>query len=284
MKPPRFLYLRPESLEEAVARLAELGEDAKILAGGQSLVPLLNLRLARPSVLVDLRMVPGLAGIDRVDSGLSIGAMVRQRTAELSPVVAEACPLVAQALRHVGHLQTRNQGTIGGSMAHGDPSAELPAVAVAVDADLVARSVRGERVLPAGEFFEGPFTTALAADEVLTEIRVPPQAGSRTAFAEVARRSGDFALAGVACRVKLDEGGAVTEVALVAIAVGGTPVRLRTAEDAVLGGPLDDRALAAASRAAAADVDPYDDVQASGAYRRTLVGVLVERSLREVRG
>jgi aerobic carbon-monoxide dehydrogenase medium subunit len=284
VKPPPFLYLRPEGLDEAVARLAELADDAKVLAGGQSLVPLMNLRLARPSVLVDLRAVPGLAGIDHVDGWLSIGAMVRQRTAELSPVVGDECPLVAQALRHVGHLQTRNQGTIGGSMAHGDPSAELPAVAVAVDAALVARSVRGERAIPAGAFFEGPFTTALAADEVLTEIRVPPQAGSRTAFAEVARRSGDFALAGVASRVRLDEGGTATEVALVAIAVGGTPVRLRAAEDELLGGPLDDRAVAAASRAATADVDPYDDVQASGAYRRTLVGVLVDRSLRKVRG
>jgi len=283
MKPPPFKYLRPESLEEAVAQLADLGDEAKVLAGGQSLIPLLNLRFARPSVLIDLRLVPDMADVVIGDGGLSIGAMARQRSVEMSSLVAGACPLIPSALRHVGHLQTRSQGTIGGSLAHGDPSAELPAVAMVTGADLVARSTRGDRVIPASDFFEGPFTTRLEADEILTTIRVPPGQGSRTSFCEVARRSGDFAVAGVCTSVRLDQSGVVTEAALVAIAVGGVPVRLQRAEAALLNQELTELAIAGASDAAMDDVDPFDDVHADATYRRSLVGVLVGRSLRRLR-
>lgn len=283
MKPPPFRYARPASLEEALDLLTRSGDEAKVLAGGQSLVPLLNFRLARPSVLVDLNWVPELTGVEREDGILRVGAMVRQRTAELSSEV-EACPLIGWALRHVGHLQNRNRGTVGGSIAHADPAAELPAVAVATAAEMVARSPRGERTIPAGEFFQGPFTTAMAWDEILTEVRFPVTGGSRVAFVELARRSGDFALGGVAAVVRFADGSpSVEDVSLAALGMAGEPRRLRGAEEAVRGREMTDEVLRDAAAAASREVDPFTDAHADAAYRRELAGVLVTRALREVR-
>jgi len=278
VKPPPFGYLRPESIDEATVALAEHGYDAKPIAGGQSLVPLLNFRLSRPAVLIDLGRIPALDGI-AIDGGdLRIGAMTRQRTVERAPAVASACPILVEALRHVGHVPIRNRGTIGGSIAHADPAAELPTVALLLDASIVARSVRGERVIPAAEFFVGPFSTTLEPDELVTEVVFPARPGMRTAFTEVARRHGDFAIAGVA--------GAVVDgsIRLAALGVGWTPVRLSAAEAACASDhALTPATIRAAAVAARDEVDPSDDVHADRAYRKELIEVLATRVLEELR-
>jgi len=284
MKPPPFLYCRPATLEEALALLAEHGDEAKALAGGQSLMPLLNFRLARPSVLVDLGLIQELQGVTRRDGELVVGAMVVQRRAERDADVGAACPLIPAALRHVGHLQIRNRGTVGGSLAHADPAAELPSVALATGATMLVRSARGDRTIPAAEFFQGPFMTALDAEELLVEVRFPVRRGSRTAFLELARRSGDFAMAGVAAVVTFDGPERVAEAGLAGLGVGVTPIRLSGAEAAIVGGALTEEAIAAASAAASAEVKPLTDVHADEEYRRHLVGVLLGRALRRVRG
>jgi carbon-monoxide dehydrogenase medium subunit len=278
VKPPPFLYLRPDTLEGVLDALAEHGDEAKVLAGGQSLVPLLNFRLARPAVLVDLAMVPGLDGIARDNGALSVGAMVRQRVLERSLEAAAACPLLKQALAHVGHVQNRNRGTAGGSLAHADPAAELPAVAVALDAELVVANMRGTRAVAAGEFWRGPFETALQPDELLLGARFP-SVPARTVVREFARRAGDFALAGVVAVVQDDADGPGA-VALSAFGVAGTPVRLREAEMIASAHGLG--AAAEAGAAASAAVDPPEDIHADSGYRRELVGVLVRRSLEEL--
>jgi aerobic carbon-monoxide dehydrogenase medium subunit len=260
--------------------LAEHGDEAKVLAGGQSLVPLLNFRFARPSVLVDLGRVGSLVGIERRNGTVSIGSMTRQRHAELSQELGEACPLIPQGLAWVGHLQIRNRGTIGGSIAHADPAAEMCAVALAMDAEMVVGGPRGERLVAASDFFQGPFTTALEPDELLTEIRFPVLGDARTTFLELARRSGDFALSGVAA-VNRGEPSAA-RVALAAIGVGGSAVRLRDAEEAVEGKELTDDVLRDAGGAASAAVDPPTDIHADAQYRKELLGVLVRRALRQV--
>jgi carbon-monoxide dehydrogenase medium subunit len=264
-----------------LALLQEHGDEAKVLAGGQSLVPLLNMRLARPSVLVDLGAVDGLAGMERADGHVLLGPMTRQRAVETSADVAAVCPMLVEAIRHIGHVQIRNRGTIGGSLAHADPAAELPAVALALGAEMVVRSSQGGRVVLAQDFFDGHFTTTLQPDELLMEVRVPVTEGRQTAFVEVARRTGDFALAGIAAVVRFEPDSArVAEIGLTALGVGPTPVRLRDAETAVLGSDLDDASLSAAAAAAAAAVSPATDIHADTDYRRQLVGVLVSRALR----
>ncbi|MGH7856247.1 MAG: FAD binding domain-containing protein, partial [Candidatus Binatia bacterium] len=231
MKPAPFEYHSASSLDEAVALLARLGDEAKIIAGGQSLVPLLALRLARPAHLVDLNRIDALSKIDAADGGLVIGAMVRQRAAERSGLVRERCPLLAAALPRIGHPAIRNRGTVGGSLAHADPAAELPAVALALEAKLVARSARGERILPASEFFVGHFTTALEPDECLVEIRFPAWPdGAGCAFEEASRRDGDFAMVGVAALLRVASGGDVADARIALIGVGGTAVRAVDAE------------------------------------------------------
>jgi len=284
VKPPPFLYCRPATLDEALALLAEHGDEAKALAGGQSLMPLLNFRLARPSVLVDLGLLGELRGVTRRDGELVVGAMVVQRRAERDPDVGKACPLIPAALRYVGHLQIRNRGTVGGSLAHADPAAELPAVALATGATMVVRSARGGRTIPAAEFFQGPFMTALEPEELLVEVRFPVRDGSRTAFLELARRSGDFAMAGVAAVVTFDGPERVADAGLAGLGVGVTPIRLSGAEAAIVGRALTEEAIAAASAAASAEVKPLTDVHADEEYRRHLVGVLLGRALRRVRG
>jgi len=280
VKPPPFEYHAPDSLEEVLALLAEYGDEAKVLAGGQSLMPLLAMRLARPAHLVDVNGVADLAGTHERDGTIAFGAMVRARDAERSPTVREALPLLAEALPFVGHVAIRNRGTIGGSMAHADASAELPAVAVATEAEMVVRSVRGERTLTAGEFFSGHFTTALDDDECLLEVRFPRSAaGVGWCFSEVARRHGDFALVGVGAMVALDEGGSIGEARLALLGVSDRAVRVPIAEAGLVGEEPSAGVFAAAADAAVADLEPASDVHGSAAFRRHLAGVTVRRAL-----
>ncbi|MDQ7843698.1 MAG: xanthine dehydrogenase family protein subunit M [Armatimonadota bacterium] len=278
MKPAPFLYAAPETLDDAVALVHRYGAEGKVLAGGQSLVPLLNMRLARPRVLVDLNRVREL---DYIKDGkeIRIGAMTRQRTAETSPVVRQKLPLLAEAVRCIGHPQIRNRGTIGGSIAHADPAAELPAVLAALDGTVVLQSRRGKRTLRAEAFFLSYLTTAALPDELLVEVRLPAHQHLGTAFLEVARRHGDFALAGVAVALERD-GDAVRRVRMAFTGVGATPTRVEEAEEAVLKGGLNDRAFAEAARIVTARLTPDNDIHASAEYRRHVAGVLTERALR----
>jgi aerobic carbon-monoxide dehydrogenase medium subunit len=282
VKPPPLLWLRAESIDSALDGLARYGDEAKVIAGGQSLVPLLNFRLARPGVLVDVNRIRELSYVHAEDGTLTIGALTRQREIERSPVAARACPLLSQSMRHIGHAQIRNRGTVGGSLAHADPAAELPAVAVALDAEIVAARPGGERAIPAREFFVGPLMTVLEPDELVVAVRVRIRPGAKAAFREVARRAGDFALAGLAAEVELDARGTVEAASLAALGVGGTPVRLTAAEQALEGRELGAEAIEDAAGAAAAEVEPPADVFAEPAYRRQLVSTLVRRTLTEL--
>ena len=281
MKPASFQYHRPGSADEALALLAEHGYDAKLLAGGQSLVPAMNFRLAAPAVLIDLNRIAGMDGIAEADGGLRIGAMARQRTAERDARVAARAPLIAETLPFVAHAQIRNRGTIGGSIAHADPAAEIPAVMLALDARLHLRGPGGMRVVPAAEFFTGLFGTALEADEMLVEVEIPPMA-PRTgwAFDEVSRRHGDYALAGVAAMVEVDDAGRCTAARIALLSVGDGPVLAAEAAAALAGQAPSDAAIRAAADAAARrDIDPPADIHASADYRRHLAEVLVRRVL-----
>jgi len=277
MKPVPFEYHRPASLAETFDLLDRYGDDGRLLAGGQSLVPALNLRLAAPRAVIDINRIPDLDAIRVTADGLVIGALARQEALERSPLVREHAPLIASALPHVGHSAIRARGTIGGSLALADPAAELPACAVALGATIRAGRRGGTRDIPADEFFRGIYTTALAPGEIVTEILVPrPAAGWRWGFDELARRHGDFALAGVAAGVRV-ESGVVAESRLVFFGVGTRPVRARRAEAALAGGRADAEALAAAGRALDADLDPPGDVHGSPALRRHLARVLLAR-------
>jgi aerobic carbon-monoxide dehydrogenase medium subunit len=284
VKPASFRYARPQDLADAVGLLAAADHDVKILAGGQSLVPLLNLRLVRPAVLIDLNGVPGLDHITPSPSGgLSVGALVRHAALAGSAAVIERAPLLADAARHIGHPAIRHRGTLGGSLAHADPAAELPAALVALGAELVLHGPRGARVIRASEFFLGLMTTALAPDEILIEIHIPPQ-GSGWGFAEVVRRAGDFALAGVVALVGRRPGspGRLESARLVGFGIGDRPVRFAAAEE-ILTSPGGDpsTAVARASAAAAEACDPPEDVHASADYRRHLAAVLTEEAVRQ---
>jgi carbon-monoxide dehydrogenase medium subunit len=282
MKPAVFEYLSPTSVEEAVQILAEPDDavDTKVLAGGQSLVPLLSLRLAQPGRIVDINRVDALQEITEDGGVLSIGALVRQRTAEHSELVRAACPLMAAAIPHIGHPAIRNRGTVGGSIAHADPAAELPTVVVCLDAELVAEGSGGVRTIPASAFFNGFFTTALGPDEILTGVRIRSAApGTGAAYEEVARRHGDFAMAGVAAVVRL-EGDTVAEARIAISGVDLVPVRASKAESVLLGQSLDDATLGAAADAATASLSPASDLHGSAAYRRHVAGVLIRRAVR----
>jgi len=281
MKPAPFDYFTPATVDEALALLAEHGGDAKPLAGGQSLIPAMNFRLARPAVLVDLNRLSELAYVRVESGGLAVGAMTRQRAVERSDVVARAAPLLAEAMPSIAHPQIRNRGTMGGSIAHADPSAELPAVMLALEARFRAQSSTGERSIPAGEFFKGMLETALAPGELLVEIAVPHLAArSGTAFLEMARRHGDYALVGVAATVTLDPRGRCKAARLGLLSVGDGPV-LATEAGKVLAGqtPSEELLRAAGDAAATRDVDPPSDIHASAGYRRQLVAVLTRRAL-----
>lgn len=280
MKPAAFAYAAPETVEETLALLGEYGADAKLLAGGQSLMPLLNMRLARPSVLIDLNRVAALDYITSANGEVRIGALTRQRAAERSPVVAAHLPLVTEALRWVGHAQIRNRGTIGGSLAHADPSAELPAVASALGATFVVAGQGGERLLSPEEFFVTYLTTAIGPTEVLTEVRFPAMpTGAGCAFVEVARRHGDFALVGVAAVVHPAGDGRYRDVRLAFTGVGPTPVRLKEAEAALEGQKFEESLLAGVARLVAERLDPESDIQASAEYRKHVAGVMARRAL-----
>jgi carbon-monoxide dehydrogenase medium subunit len=279
MKPAPFEYVAPRSLDEAVDALARGGSEAKVLAGGQSLIPLLNFRLARPTLLVDLNRVPGLAYIEARNGGVAIGSMTRQLSVERDLGLATHQPLLTEAIGWVGHRAIRARGTIGGSMAHADPAAELPAVAVCLGARFGAASVRGRRTIAAEAFFQGYLTTALEPDEILTETWLPAvQPGTGQAWLEFARRHGDFALAGVGVSLTLERD-EVADARIVLTGVGGKPVRAREAEILLVGGSVPERA-AAASDAARSCIDPDADLHASKEYRTQLAGVLTDRAIR----
>jgi carbon-monoxide dehydrogenase medium subunit len=278
MKAPEFDYVRAGSVEEAVAALGSRDE-AKLLAGGQSLVPLLNMRLVRPQLLVDVTRIDGLAGIEHENGTLRIGATTTQRDAELSPAVTQTCPLLAQALSLVAHPQIRNRGTIGGSLAHADPAAELPAVVVALDGVMHATGPAGSRAIPAADFFRSYLTTALAPDEVLTHVELPvPAPGAGWDCAEVARRPGDFPLCGVACLVELADG-AIADVRIALYGVAERPVRAYEAEQHLQGERPEPSRLGAAGDAAAELVTRSGDLHASPEYRRHLTAVIVRRAV-----
>lgn len=277
MKPAAFTYHRPSTLDEVFDLLQRYGPDGRILAGGQSLVPALNMRLATPAAVIDINRVPALDQIRLAPEGLVIGALARQDAVERSPLVAEHAPLIAQALPHVGHVAVRSRGTIGGSLALADPAAELPACAVALGATLRAASRRGQREIPAAGFFRGIYTTALEPGEVLTAMVVPPRVpGWRSCFDELARRHGDFALVGLAAHARLDRG-ALVEARIVFTGVGTMPVRAPAAERVLAGHRPEGAILEEAARAAAAELDPPSDIHASAALRRHLAGVLLRR-------
>jgi aerobic carbon-monoxide dehydrogenase medium subunit len=279
MKPAPFAYHRPASLEEAFDVLARYGPDARILAGGQSLVPALNMRLAQPAAVVDINRLPGLDGIRLAPEGLVIGALARQEAVLRSPLVSRHAPLIAQALPHVSHLALRTRGTFGGSLALADPAAELPACAVALDAVLRLARRGATREVPAARFFRGIYTTALEPGEILTGVVIPPAApGWRSHFSELARRHGDYALVGLAAHCRMD-GELLAEARLVLAGVGLTPVRATRCEAVLARRRPDASALAEAGRALDADLESPDDVHASSALRRHLARVLVGRAL-----
>jgi carbon-monoxide dehydrogenase medium subunit len=282
MKPAPFKYLAPTSVEEALGHLAEHGYEAKVLAGGQSLIPTMNFRLAQPAVFVYLNRVAELFYINPdKNGGLLIGAMTRESQVEHDSLVAERAPLLTETMPYIAHEQIRHRGTFGGCMAHADPAAELPAVAVALQANMKVRGQTGERWVPADEFFLSLFTTVLMPDELLVEVAIPPMP-PRTgwSFQEVSRRHGDYALVGVAVTVTLDKKNQCQEARLVYVSVGDRPENAQQATEALKGQALTPEAIeAAAETAATVDTEPGQDIHASAEFRRHLVKVLTRRAL-----
>jgi carbon-monoxide dehydrogenase medium subunit len=280
MKLPPFDYACPPSIAEAIALLAAHDGEAKPLAGGQSLVPMLAFRVAAPALLVDLRKIAELRQIKITDDGVALGAMVRWRDILDDKRLHAAHPLLVAAVAHVAHYQIRNRGTVGGSLAHADPAAELPGIAVTCEAAITAVGPAGERAIAAADFFQGPLTTALKPDELITKIRFPAWPERRRfAFTEFVRRRGDFALAGAALFYD-DHDGKAANTHVGAIGVADRPLRLAAVERVLNGTAIDEAAIAKAEAAAAAAVDPADDIHATGVYRKALIGVMVERALR----
>jgi carbon-monoxide dehydrogenase medium subunit len=280
MKPAPFEYHAPESLSDVTALLAEHGDEAKVLAGGQSLVPMLALRLTRFEHIVDLNRVDDLRGVSRANGTLTVKAMTTQRTVEHDTAAGQAVPLLAEALPLIGHFQIRNRGTVGGSIAHADPASELPAVALALDAELEVAGPGGTRSVPASEFFVGTWTTTIGDDEILRAVHFPVWS-DRAGFAveEVARRSGDFALAGVVAAVELDGSGAVSRAGVSFLGMAPTPVRARQAEQALVGTTPTTAELEEIGRLAVTDTEPTADVHASAEYRKHVGAHLVVRAL-----
>lgn len=281
MKPPRFQYCAPQILDDALALLEQQGDEAKILAGGQSLVPLLNMRLAAPAYLVDINRLSELNYIQSEDEYLAIGATVRQSQVERSVLVQERHPLLVEAVWHIGHMQIRNRGTVVGSLAHADPAAELPALLACLDGSLLVQHSGGERLLSAETFFHGYLQTALSPQEMVVEVRFPwvdPRSGS--AFMEYARRSGDYALVGAAAVLTPDGEGRCQQARLACIGVSGAPVRAREVERLLVGSTLDERTLDEASHLARGVVSAdMSDMHATAEYRRVLVAELTRRVL-----
>jgi carbon-monoxide dehydrogenase medium subunit len=280
MKPSVFDYKSPATLNEAVGLLKSGNGNAKLIAGGQSLMPMLAFRLAVPELLVDLKRIPGLDTIRIGEDGVRIGARVRWCDIARDRELHRAQPLLTEAIGHVAHYQIQNRGTIGGSIAHADPSAEMPGIAVTCDAQIAIIGSTGERIEKAADFFTGPLQTSLGPDEIVTEIHLPAwPAVRRWAFKEFARRRGDFAMAGVALYYDLDGRQCVVDAHIGAIGVADRPIRLGAAEAVLNGGPLTESSVAAAAAAARVEIDPPSDIHAPGAYRRALVGTLLTRGL-----
>ena len=283
MKPARFDYYSPDSPNEALELLGQYGDDAKILAGGQSLMPMMNMRLVRPKVVIDINRIAGLSHISpRPDGGLAVGAMTRQRELERSALVFETAPLLSLAIPYIGHFQIRNRGTVGGSLAHSDPAAEIPAVCLTLDTEFELASSAGERTVKAEDFFLNHLTTALEPAELLTQIRIPQTVGNwRWGFQEVCRRDGDFALVGAATMLRLDDRGICLESRITAFGAGGTPMRMNAAENHLSGSSVnaDDRSEAA--RLVSDALDPISDIHASAKYRQDVAGVMVRRALEQ---
>jgi len=281
MKPPKFRYFAPKSVGEALALLAEHADEGRVLAGGQSLVPLMNMRLVHPDVLIDINGISELSFIEATNGGLAIGALTRDSTLTSDRTVAERLSVLSEAAHCVGHPAIRNRSTVGGSIAHADPAAELPAVMVALNAEIVARSRSGSRTISAQDFFKGYLTTDLKDGELLTEVRIPglpPRSGS--AFVEFSRREGDYALAGVAAVVTLQEDGTIVDARLGLCSVGPAPVRPQNAEALLRGQRPGNEAWTAAATAVASVIDePLSDIHGSADYRRHLAGVLTKQAL-----
>ena len=281
MKPAPFKYASPESLEEATSLLQQHGDDAKVLAGGQSLIPLMNMRLARPGVLVDINHVAGLDGVSR-NGGLTIGTNTRHVTVLRSPEVRAYAPIVSEAMRHVGHVGIRTRGTFGGATAHADPAAEIPAVLLALDAQVTVQGPQGTRTIAADDFFVSTFTTELEDDEIVTAVQLPsPLDHAAWSFHEVSRRHGDFALVGVAAVAELDGSGNVSRARIALSGVADTPVRVTEAEDSLVGRAPADGADEA-GRLAEQQLDPPSDFHATSTYRREVAGALVTRALQDM--
>jgi aerobic carbon-monoxide dehydrogenase medium subunit len=281
MKMPPFDYVCPTTLSEAVALLAEHDGDAKLLAGGQSLIPILAFRLAAPKLLVDLRKLTDLRTITITPDGVVLGAMVRWCDIETDARLRRAHPLLVAAVAHVAHYQIRNRGTVGGSIAHADPAAEMPGVAMTCEAEIVVMGRAGMRTIKAVDFFQGALTTALRADEIIVEVRLPAWPVARCwGFQEFARRRGDFALAGSALFYDVDASGKATNVHVGVFGVADRPLRLPGVEAVLTGAVIDSATIAQAEAATIAAVDPDSDIHASGAYRKALAGTMVERALK----
>ena len=280
MKPPPVKYQRAGGREEAVALLSEHGYDAKLLAGGQSLVPLMSYRLVQPGVLIDLNPATDLNHVGEDNGHLVIGSMTRQRTVETSQVVRDRLPVLAEALGHVGHVTIRNRGTIGGSLAHADPAAELPVVLLALDGEVAAEGSGGARTIAAGDLFVGPMTTALEPTEIITSVRIPrPAAGTGAAIVELARRHGDFAIVIAMAAIHLDGNGRCDMARIALGGVEAAPARMSDAESAMVGAEPSDAVIEAAADASAEAVDPMGDIHASESYRRDMTRVFVKRAL-----
>jgi carbon-monoxide dehydrogenase medium subunit len=281
MKMPAFDYACPATLSEAVALLVAHDGDAKVLAGGQSLLPVLAFRLAAPKLLVDLRKLADLRHIRITHNGLTLGAMVRWCDIESDVRLRTAHPLLLEAITHVAHYQIRNRGTVGGSIAHADPAAEMPGIAMTCEAEIVVLGAGGTRTIKAQDFFQGALTTALKADEIIVEIRLPfwPVA-RRWGFQEFARRRGDFALAAAAVFYDIDAGGKATNAHVGVIGVSDRPLRLPTVEAVINGTAIDDATIAKADAATSSAVNPDGDIHGSAAYRKSLAGTMVERALK----
>jgi carbon-monoxide dehydrogenase medium subunit len=282
LKPGKFEYFRAESADAALELLAQYGDDAKVLAGGQSLVPMMNMRLARPEFLVDISQIKELSNLSVESDQITFGASVTQLTAERSAALSEALPITAEALAQLGHVPIRARGTVCGSMAHADSAAELPTLAVALDAEMLVRSKTGMRTVSASDFFRGHFTTALEPDELLTEVRIPRTTdGWGSAFLEVARRHGDFGLIAVAALVSVDGERRIRAARVAVSGAADVPFRSHAAEQALAGASSDDGAgdLLGALEIITTEIDPPSDVHASSEYRRELAGVLVRRAL-----
>lgn len=282
MKPSAFDYYAPDSLEEALALLAEHGSDAKPLAGGQSLIPAMNFRVLQSALLVDLNGLTALDGIRHVDDELRIGAMTRQRRVERDPLVAQLAPLLHETMPYIAHPQIRNRGTLGGSLVHADPAAELPVIAIALNARMRVQSTAGERWLAAEEFFLDMFTTALQPDELLVEIAFPPlPSGAGWSFMEFARRHGDYALIGIAAWIALDDGGVCREARLIYLNAGNGPIDARAAARLLQGREISLEAIEAAAAAADHEIEPTGNVHCTPAYQRHLARVLTRRALQQ---